>query len=282
MLKQNTPEWLHIRRSHIGASDSPIIMGSSPYATPYQLWQRKLGLIDDQPTTPAMQRGHDLEEKARHELEKMTGLLFAPEVKFHEVHKWMMASLDAVDIEGKCIAEIKCPRSEDHAIAKAGKIPDKYFPQLQHQMEVCQVEECYYFSFDGTQGELVKVFRDDKYIKKMIEKEKLFFENIQTFTAPELCDRDFVENSTQQWLEAAHSWKLLKEEMSKLQEKEEQLKSLLVSLCQAPNVKGGGIKISKISRKGNIDYSLIQELKQIDLEKYRKKSSEYWKLSEYN
>ena len=281
MLKQNTAEWLQIRRSKVGASDAPIIMLSSPYATPYQLWQRKLGLIDDQITTPAMQRGHDLEEKARHELERKTGLLFAPQVKFHKEYTWMMASLDAMDIEGKCIAEIKCPKAEDHSIAKAGKIPDKYFPQLQHQMEVCEVEECYYFSFDGTHGELVKVFRDDKYIKKMIEKEKIFFENMMTFIPPELCDRDYVENSSQQWLEAANQWKKLKEEMSPLQEKEEQLKSLLVSLCPVPNVKGAGIKISKVSRKGNIEYSLIPELKQIDLEKYRKKSSEYWKISEY-
>ena len=39
----NHDEWLEWRRQGIGSSDSASIMGTSPYTTPYQLWEEKLG-----------------------------------------------------------------------------------------------------------------------------------------------------------------------------------------------------------------------------------------------
>jgi hypothetical protein len=41
---------------------------------------------------------------------------------------------------------------------------------------------------------------------------------------------------------------------------------------------GAGIRLSKIPRKGAVDYSQIECLKELDLEPYRKKSIEYWKI----
>ena len=40
---QGTSEWLENRKNHIGASDAPVVMGVSPWDTPYKLWENKLG-----------------------------------------------------------------------------------------------------------------------------------------------------------------------------------------------------------------------------------------------
>jgi putative phage-type endonuclease len=184
MIRQNTPEWKELRKTKIGASDAAPILGISPYKTAYRLWQEKLGLVQENFPNYAMQRGVQLEEEARLQLESITGLFFLPVVRFHDSIEWMIASLDGIDAEGKFIAEIKCPNRKDHIMAQEGKIPDKYYPQLQHQLEVCQLDVNYYFSFDGKEGALVKVFRDDVFIQKMLQRENEFWECLQEFRAP--------------------------------------------------------------------------------------------------
>ena len=52
----------------------------------------------------------------------------------------MRASLDGISMDQE-ILEIKCPYKpnrldSDHQKTKEGKIPEKYWPQLQHQLEV--------------------------------------------------------------------------------------------------------------------------------------------------
>jgi putative phage-type endonuclease len=150
-LTQNTPEWLEFRRKKIGASDAPIILEVSPWKTPYQLWLEKTsGSLP--PSTVRQKRGLELEELARQVFEKKTGMIMFPKVVLHPSLDWMMASLDGIDIDGQAIVEIKCPGQTDHDVAKTGKVPEKYIPQLQHQLAVTGVEIAYYFSFDGNDG----------------------------------------------------------------------------------------------------------------------------------
>jgi putative phage-type endonuclease len=277
LIEQNTPEWLEMRKDHIGASDAPVIMQVSPYATPYELWLEKLS-IKEKEDNWGMEQGRIKEPIARAELEKQTGLMFMPTVRFHPQYKWMMASLDAIDLEEKYIAEIKCPGLEDHSIAEAGKVPEKYFPQIQHQLEVTGLEMAYYFSFHASVGVLVKVPRDDKYIKNMIEKEQEFYECVQQLNPPKITDRDYVEVTDESWLNTAMKWKLINQQLKALEEQEKELRQGLISNSPHANCMGAGIKVSKTIRKGNIDYSKITELKNVDLEQYRKPSAEYWKI----
>ncbi|GAG09603.1 unnamed protein product, partial [marine sediment metagenome] len=179
ILEQNTPEWETMRKGKIGASDAPVIVEASPYKTPFRLWEEKLGLVEGTERTEAMQWGHDMEPVARAKLEEMTGMFFMPTVKFHSSIEWMMCSLDGMSLDETTIAEIKCSGKKALEATEAGIVPEKYFPQLQHQMEVCEKEEVIYFSFDGKDGASVKVMRDDRFIKKMLEKEKKFYECLQ-------------------------------------------------------------------------------------------------------
>ena len=50
-------------------------------------------------------------------------------------------------------------------------------------------------------------------------------------------------------------------------------------MTKGVNTLGCGIKVEKNSRKGNVDYTLIQELKNLDLDQYRKPSFDVWRIS---
>lgn len=278
-LIQRTEEWIKLRKNKIGASDAPVIMGISPWKTPYQLWEEKLGLRQSQEMTSSMKRGLDLEDHARECFHRKLNIFVFPEVMFHNKYDWMMASLDGIDAEKKNIVEIKCANREDHQIAISGKLPEKYYPQLQHQLEVTGLEMAYYFSFDGEDGVVVEVGRNNEYINEMINEEKKFWSCMQDFVAPKMSSRDYVERSNEEWTTVSQEWLLIQTEMDKLKKREDNLKQRLIEMSQGQNAVGGGVKLSKTVRKGEIDYSSIPALKGKNLEMYRKSPVEFWRLS---
>ena len=179
-LVQGSDEWLALRKSnHITASEAPVIMGVSPWQTPFSLWQYKMGLTPGQKTNNAMKRGTQMEEPARCEFIKLVGIEVKPAIAVSDNHPFMMASFDGLSNDGDVVVEIKCPGRTDHDKALSGVIPDKYYPQLQHQMCVAGVEMMFYFSFDGSKGKVLEVNRDDSYILNMIEKEKEFYKMME-------------------------------------------------------------------------------------------------------
>lgn len=278
-LIQQSDEWLEFRKSKIGASDAPIIMEVSPWKTPYKLWLEKVSTTAPTYKSSSMHRGIELEETARNEFELLTGIHVLPSVKTHSNLEWMIASLDGIDAEQRNIVEIKCPGKADHSIAEQGQIPEKYIPQLQHQLEVCGLDMAYYFSFDGKKGVIVKVYRDDKYIKKMLKKEEEFFECMQNFIAPQACDKDYQTRNDDMFCFSASRLLEIQEAIKGLEKEEKTIKQDLIRICGNQNTRGSGFRFSKSIRKGSVDYSSIDILKDINLETYRKPPIETWRLS---
>ena len=95
-LIQQSQEWLDYRKSKIGASDAPVIMGVSPWCTPYKLWMQKNDLIPDTYKSRAMSRGIAMEDTARAFFSLETGVLVEPSVVVHSDLDWMIASLDGL------------------------------------------------------------------------------------------------------------------------------------------------------------------------------------------
>lgn len=272
-------EFLNTRKNKLGASDAPIIMGVSPFKTPYQLWQEKLGLIPDTIMTSAMKRGLDMEETARSCFESMTGIKTFSHRVTHPNHEWMIASLDGIDFNGDNIVEIKCPGQKDHDTAIHGFVPEKYIPQLQHQLECTGLTKVYYFSFDGSQGVILEVLRDDNYIKDMVKMESEFFRCLQELNPPELIDRDYIPITNIEWQKHSMELKEYQNKLAEFEDKIEQTKKKLINMTNGKNCKGNGVSVSNITRRGSVDYKSIPELKSVDLEKYRKSATTYWKVN---
>ena len=277
-LEQNTPEWLAFREDKIGASSAPIIMGVSPWMTPFQLYEQMLGVTPPTQENEAMRRGKALEEEARQKFIQQTGIAVKPAVAVHDKFSWLMASFDGLCEDNRVIVEIKCPGKEDHETALSGKVPEKYYPQLQHQLAVCGYEKAYYFSYNERSSALVTVDRNDDYIVELMKEEMAFLKCLHTFTPPKLTDRDYIIREDVAWRDLANELLALQKQKEVLEDREAAIKAELQVMAQGKNTKGCGIALQKIVRKGNVDYSAIPELKGVDVEKYRKAASEIWQV----
>lgn len=276
-------DWLEMRKDKIGASDAPVIMHRSPWTTPYQLWEEKVGLRSPKTQTASMKRGLALENEALHSFEKMTGLVMFPQmVKIHPKNSWMMATLDGLTIDSKEILEIKCPGREDHDLAKKGTIPDKYIPQLQHQIEVCGVDSAYYFSYLNGEGVIVEVVRNQEFIEEMLAREQEFYQCMTTFTPPAKTarDKEYHKMDDDMWRTLAGQWLEVQQEIRLLTSREEELRATLIGMCPDKKPSSGfGISVNRVVKPGNIDYKSIPELQGVDLNAYRKQPSEYWTIT---
>lgn len=181
---QGSEKWHAFRRKGIGASDAPILAGVSPFRTRLELWEEKVGIRDPQPVNSSMRRGMMLEGPARICYEEMTGIDVVDAIKVSAEYPFIFASLDGISLDQKTIVEIKCTSKKNHELARHGQIPAYYMPQIQHQIYVCGVDSCDYFSYDGNNGIRVIVPRDDLYISKLLNMEKEFYECMITRTEP--------------------------------------------------------------------------------------------------
>ena len=104
-MTQRSPEWHEHRARCRNASETPVVLAVSPFQTPYQLFQQKLGLVDVKVTAP-MQRGTDLEPAARAAYERQTGRIMQPLVVVDGEYG---CSLDGWTLAGDRILEAKVP-----------------------------------------------------------------------------------------------------------------------------------------------------------------------------
>src|SRR5262249_17463509 len=104
-LVQGSPEWHEHRKAHRNASETPAVLGCSPWVTRHQLWLQRTGRAEQQ-INPAMRRGSELEPVARRAYEQLTGLVFEPLVLVDGEYS---ASLDGITLDGELMLEIKCP-----------------------------------------------------------------------------------------------------------------------------------------------------------------------------
>ena len=282
-IEQGSPEWHELRKTKIGASMAPIIMGASPYSTAYELWQQMVELADPTPVNEFMQRGLDLEGDARDAFTNRTRIKVSPKVGVSSKYEWMMASFDGISDDNKTIVEIKCPGKKDHTTASKGKTPEHYYAQVQHQIAVAEsantIKKAYYFSYAVIPNYLIEVKPDYDYIDKMIEKEKEFIDCVRSFKPPELIERDYITREDNEWRQLTEQWISADSQLNYYAEEEKLARQKLIQHTGQYNTKGFGVRIKKMLRKGSVDYAIIPELENVNLDQYRKENSYYYKVS---
>lgn len=271
-VEQRSKSWFDLRKTKVSATDACAIMGCG-FKTISQLYEEKVSDKYFEPAiNAAMERGIVLEPIALKLFEMQHDIEMFPRVC---VRDWQMASMDGLSGDLKTAVEIKCPGIKTHSIAKSGSIPDYYKPQLQHQMYVLDLDSMFYFSFFEGDGVTLEIARDDNYIADMIEQETEFYECLQNRTPPIA----YVERNDNEWSNTAHAYRLAKEQLQVAERREQDLKRQIMLMAGTDNVKGAGLVVRQVERKGNINYSKIPELQGVDLEKYRCASSKYVRIS---
>lgn len=155
-------EWLALRRTGLGASDMPGVLGVSPYVTPLQVWTSKLVEMPDDDADEAMSWGSRLEplildtwesEDGRNAVIDRGALLRSVE------HPWMLATLDGtthvgtVDFETGPVALASFEKAvvEAKSTSEWGweKVPEHIEIQVQSQLVVTGYRRAFVVALHG-------------------------------------------------------------------------------------------------------------------------------------
>ena len=268
-LIQGSPEWLAYRLGMRNASETAAVLGLIPWTTPYQLWLLKTGR-QQQAVTTAMQHGTDLEPAARTAYEEQTGHVMQPLVLQDGPYS---ASLDGMRLEGDLILEIKCPvrgtRSDLWQDVAAGQVPEHYRVQVQHQLMVSGAPVAHLWVFDGAQGLLCPIARDEEVMLRIRQGWEQFQTHLDTDTPPPLTDADTVLREDADWSQAALAFAEAKRLADLADAALAQAREALVSLAGHPREQGSGVTVTRYWKAGNVDYKKIPALKGLDLGAFR-------------
>lgn len=280
-MKQKTEEWHNFRRQHVGASESGIIWKETPSGW-YRLWEEKMGLSENTFINEAMQRGIELEPMARAWFNKKFNTVVWPDVKESEGSPFLSASADGLSLDGKVLAEFKCPTSR--AIldqAQSGEFYLDHFCQLQQQMYVYGLKKAYYvIYFSDDDAHVFEVEYSKKWFDEYIEKAKRFWYYVEKKIPPldERDDPEFAEIE-ERIVAILEEERRLKDELKAVQEEKEFCLEAAKSITGEKSAMGRKTFFLKSKRKGTVDYSSIPGLKSIDLEQYRKPDIVSWKFT---
>jgi putative phage-type endonuclease len=268
-LEQGNPEWHAHRAKYRNASETPVVLGVSPWQTPYQLWLEKMGRAE-RPVTYPMQRGKDLEAAARAAYEALTGHVMQPLVLVDGEYS---ASLDGMTLAGDLVLEIKCPMkgrdSELWQRVAAGALPEHYAWQVEHQLMVSGAALAHLYVFDGREGVLLEVAPLPDRRPKIHEAWNRFMACIAQGTAPPLSERDTRTREDAAWRVAAEAYVAAKAEADVAAERFAAAREQLVALAEHPSESGAGVAVTRYWKAGSVDYKKIPDLRSVDLEQYR-------------
>jgi putative phage-type endonuclease len=172
---QRTPAWYEIRRGLITASEAAAALGIKPFQGFKGSPREELMLTKlNKPRSfsgMAMQHGVHYENEA---CDYAMNILGKTNLEFglivHPELPWLAASPDGITTDGLCV-EIKCPLRRKIV---PGEVPHHYYPQIQIQMEVCNIDETLFIQYKPnhmTEGgdpyvDITRVARDREWFAK--------------------------------------------------------------------------------------------------------------------
>lgn len=132
--------WHKLRKQHLGGSEIAALFESSPYQTPYEIFQEKTGAYEKNIDTPLMHLGRLMEPVIAHYIrdEQHWKLKKCEDYLEHPVHKRLGCTPDYYVIEsenGPGILEIKNVQQFSRGWTST-KAPDYVEWQVQHQLLV--------------------------------------------------------------------------------------------------------------------------------------------------
>jgi len=260
-MDQNSQEWLDWRKKGIGASDAPVIMGTTKYKhqTAKRLWAEKTDQINPEKSNEFIKRkGHELESRGRAYIELITDSKFPPMLMVHPGYSFIRASLDGYNEEHNIIFEGKFIGKDDFDFVKNNKkaLPNHY-DQLQHQLMVTKAHHVIYCVYTNKMEEIeaINVEPDPARQAQILEAEIKFWERVQ--------NRFWPENNN----ELSKKYCDLYQE---IKTKEKELEELKEQILKSDIKEDDNIEVISKTIKGRVDYNLIIERFNINEDDFRK------------
>lgn len=182
-------EWLEDRRKGMGGSDVATVLGLNKYKSVYQLWLEKTGQVEvTSAQSEAAYWGNTLEEVVAEEFSKRTGKKVRKrnQVFEHQKYHFLRANIDR-DVVGEN-AVLECKTANQYLANEwdEDEIPIQYICQVQHYMNVLNLDYVYFAVLIGGQKFIWKKMERDQELIDMITEKLVEFwtENVEKGIEP--------------------------------------------------------------------------------------------------
>jgi putative phage-type endonuclease len=204
-------EWSVKRKAQIGigGSDAGTLLGLNSFKDEYTLYLEKIGEIVPSEAGEAAEWGHTLEpvvaDKWLERYGKNLGITIEPFNYLLQsiTHPFMLANIDRLIRKGDDFGILEVKTASEylngewehgeilHDGSGNGKVPAKYYAQLQHYFHVTGLKWGWFCALvGGNKLYSVYVERNDAFIEKLIEIEMLFTQRLEHRIPPEINGSD--------------------------------------------------------------------------------------------
>ena len=176
--KMTHEEWVQLRKSSIGGSDSAICVNMNPYSGLLTLYADKMGLSSEKETSEAMRLGTDLEQYVAERFTEQTGKKVRNDFGMYadDEYDYITANIDRKVVGENSGLECKVMGSFHGYNFENGDIPSHYYCQCQHYMMVMGFDMVYLAILVLQRGlYIIEVKRDNDFIKSLREAETAFW-----------------------------------------------------------------------------------------------------------
>lgn len=291
-LEQGSQEWLKERVGRITGSRVGAILGVNPYSSREDVMRemvREYFCAEREFTgNAATEHGNEYEAVALQDYELLKGVsVDKVGLIVHPKYDWIAVSPDGL-VGTRGGVEIKCPYS--------GKIKpleetQHYLAQVLLSLVVTDRDwwDFYVWTESGENLEAVTNTEAKVWFAGNFDKLKAFHEQYLEIIAdeklakPYLADLETDASKDEDWQSLAEQYAEAKSESDAWTKRASEIKQKLIERAESfgtKKVRGCGVQVYKATRKGSVQYGKIPELKGVDLDKYRKKDSEYWTVKD--
>lgn len=272
--------WHQERRSGLGGSDMPAVLGICPFGgTALGVWRSKVGLTRaDDKDNPDIRRGCFLEPIIRRLYAEETGntVEHSDALMRHALETWAIAHLDGIirtenDEYGNPtppgVLEIKAPRIRGFVNLEEDGVPANYQVQVQHYLGVTGYQWADFVAWNADCFRLliVRVERDQGLIDLIFDQGREFWNRHVLTGIPPSEDVAPVLNianlsptvkriDSPEWQEAAAQWMEAKEIAGEASQYLERCRDRLIkiaSLESAAKIRGGGVSLT-VAKNGTV------------------------------
>lgn len=295
MTEQKSQGWHDQRKGRITGSIVGAALGLSPWQKPADVIRAMVreyhGAESEFTGNIATDHGNMHEQRAMLAFMRETGLS-VEKTGFHPYGDRMGASPDGLTSDGG-VLELKVPYSlRNGGDFKPLADQPHYAAQVQMELLATGRTHAYFAQYRAPKGDpLAPDYVEEAISIERVEADPSWIDRnlgaINAFYQRYLAELDNPEHlePPRVHIDSADAGTLLMEldairKRKKEDEKrEKEILAELVKMAEEKNASIHGRPLTLVERKGNIDYAKVPELKGLDLEKYRKKGSSFWRFS---
>lgn len=286
-MEQRTAEWFEARKGKLTGSNIGAALGLNPWKTPEALIRQMVrehhGAESEFTGNIATEYGTLHEPLAIMEyLGKTANHVEECGFFVHHEYEWLGASPDGL-IDDDGMIEVKCPfglRIKKDPDFKLLAEQPHYFAQVQIEMACADRQWCDFYQWAKHGDALERIEFSQEWFDDNLPALMAFYSWYKKeIDNPEHLEPLEKEINTLSAKSLIDEYDRVSAALDDAKARKDELLKELISLAGERNAIIHGRKLTKVERKGNVDYSKIPELKGVKLDQYRKKSSEYWKFS---